>query len=338
MVWYADLFNCINLGLGGRAKQSQQLARFKNRLEFQNAFARLVKKGLARYQFENLPETVSDRVLKQSLLYHGSVCFFEKDGSVLALPACPNSDLTLYGDFKSCQCYGRNGYNVRVPLYVPGADEAPVLNKGVINGTAAPKGVFVRENEIVFPFINYCISYAEKIADSMRTLDVTRHNMKRPYIIPAEEQVVPTVKKFFDQRDENQDYIVSTGIFPADKVNVISIPSNEAVLKACTDLIEWYYNDFDGLCGFNTNSNPDKKERLLVDEVNANNESTRMNFGNMMMYIQSQLDDVNKYLGTDIKIVTGEKEVVGEDGDYNIFNDTGTTLKPAGPDMKGELV
>lgn len=308
MVWYADLFNSINLGLGGRAKQSQQLARFKNRIEFQNAFARLVKKGLARYKFEGLPETISDRVLKQALLYHGSVCFFEKEGSVLALPACPTSDLTLYGDFKSCFCYGRNGYNIRVPLYVPGADEAPVLNKGVINGTPEPKGVFVRENEIVYPFVNYCISYAEKISDTMRTLDVTRRNIKRPFVVTAEEQVVPTVKKFFDQRDENMEYIISTGIFPADKVNIAEIPYGSENLKACTDLVEWYMNDFDNLCGFNSNANPDKKERLLVDEVNSNNESTNANMDSLLVYLQSQLDLVNKYLGTDITVIAGKQE------------------------------
>lgn len=338
MVWYADLFNCINLGLGGKAKQPHQLAKFKNRIEFQNAFARLVEKGLSRYNFEGLPDTVSDRVLKQALLYHGSICFFDKDGSVLALPACPTSDLTLYGDFKSCFCYGRNGYNIRVPLYVPGADEAPVLNKGVINGTPEPKGVFVRENKIVYPFINYCIAYAEKIADTMRTIDVMRHNSKRPYIVVAEEQVVPTVKKFFDTRDDNVDYVISTGIFPTEKVKVLEVPNNAAGMKACTDLVEWYMNDFDNLCGFNSNSNPDKKERLLVDEVNANNESTEAGVDSMMDYLQSQLDLVNEYLGTSIKVVEArDKEYIEEDTD-NVNDETYGMERANEPDMKGDLV
>lgn len=324
MVWYADLFNCINLGLGGGAKQKQQLARYKNKLEFQNAFARLVKKGLARYNFEGLPDTVSERVLKQSLLYHGSVCFFEKEGSVLALPACPTSDLTLYGDFKSCFCYGRNGYNIRVPLYVPGAEEAPVLNKGVINGTPEPKGVFVRENEIVFPFVNYCIAYAEKISDTMRTLDVTRTNMKKPFIVVAEEQIVPTVKKYFEQRDDNMEYIVSSGIFPADKVNILGFESNGENLKAATDLIEWYMNDFDALCGYYSNANSDKKERLLVDEVNANNESTESFIDSTVRFLQQGLDDVNKYLGTNITVIKSEKEDEEDDDVFGMDTDSGS--------------
>lgn len=323
MVWYADLFNCINLNLGGRAKSNKKLAQFKNWIEFQNAFARLVKKGLARYDFEGLPETVNERVLKQSLLYHGSVCFFEKEGSVLALPAMPNSDLTLYGDFKSCFAYGRNGYNEKVPLYIHGSDEASVLKKGLTDTVkGSPRGVWVRENELVYPFLNYCITYAEKIADTMRTLDVTRKNMKKPYIVVAEEQIVPTVKKYFEDRDDNLDYIVSSGIFPADKINILGFESNGDNLKAATDLIEWYMNDFDALCGQNSNANPDKKERLLVDEVNSNNEAVNNFIESTIRYLQQGLDDVNKFLGTNITVNKAETEEEGEEDDEILRMDT----------------
>lgn len=324
MYWYEGLFNCINISLGGKNSTSRKLAKYKNYTEFQNVFARLVKKALARYEFEDLPDTVNERVLKLSFLYHGSACFFEEAGNVIALPATPNANLNIYGDFKSCFVYGRNGYNKEIPLYVHGGADSQLINKGFGNRiTAKPKGVWVRENELVYPFLNYCINYADKIADSMRTLDVSRHNIKRPYIIPAEEQVVPTVKKFFDERNDNVDFVVSTGIFPADKVNVLQIPAGAENLKACTDLIEWYMNDFDNLCGKNSNANPDKKERLLVDEVNANNESTEANIDSLITYVQSQLDDVNDYFGTSIRIVnsiqndTKQDAAEAEEGEKN---------------------
>lgn len=299
-----ELFNCIDVSLGGKSKTMKRIAQFKNQVEFMNALARLTKRALARYSFEGLPVTVNERVLKMSLLFHGSVCFFEKENNILALPALPNSNLNLYGEWKSCFVYGRNGFNAQIPLYIPGADESKTVNAGYINLNMKykPTGVFVRENEFMYPFMNYCIAYAEKIADCMRTIDVTRKNIKKPFIITAEEQLVPTVKKFFENRDNNEEYIVSSGVFPADRISLLPIETNADSIKAATDLIEWYYNDFDNLCNWNSNANPDKKERLLVDEVNSNNDSMMEVRENFVEYLQEQLDNVNKYLGTNIKI------------------------------------
>lgn len=305
-----ELFNCIDVSLGGKSKTMKRIAQFKNQVEFMNALARLTKRALARYSFEGLPVTVNERVLKMSLLFHGCVCFFEKEGNILALPALPNSNLNLYGEWKSCFVYGRNGFNSQIPLYIPGADESKTVNAGYINLNMKdkPTGVFVRENEFIYPFMNYCIAYAEKIADCMRTIDVTRKNIKKPFIITAEEQLVPTVKKFFENRDNNEEYIVSSGVFPADRISLLPIETNADSIKAATDLIEWYYNDFDNLCNWNSNANPDKKERLLVDEVNSNNDSMEEVRDNFIEYLQEQIDNVNKYLGTNIKIKIKEDE------------------------------
>lgn len=305
-----ELFNCIDVSLDGKSKTMKRIAQYKNQLEFMNALARLTKRALARYSFEGLPITVNERVLKMSLLFHGCACFFEKEGNILALPALPNSNLNLYGEWKSCFVYGRNGFNAQIPLYIPGADESKTINKGDINLSMKdkPNGVFVRENEFMYPFMNYCITYAEKIADCMRTIDVTRKNIKKPFIITAEEQLVPTIKKFFDNRDNNEEYIVSSGVFPADRISLLPIETNADSIKAATDLIEWYYNDFDNLCNWNSNANPDKKERLLVDEVNSNNESMSEVRDNFIEYLQEQMDNVNKYLGTNIKVKIKEDE------------------------------
>ena len=313
MFWYSDLFSAINLTLGGKAPNHKKLSQMRNNFEFRNSFARLVKKGLARYEFEELPDTVNERVLKQALLFHGSVCFFEKDGSLLALPAMPDSNLTLYGDFKSCFVYGRNGYNSKIPLIIPGGDNSNLINKGFTNTTGKPYGVYVRENEMSYPFINYCVAYADKIADTMRTLDVTRKNMKRPFIVVVEEQQVNSAKRFFEDRDENVEYVMSSGIYDPSKISVMNFDSVVENVKTSTDLIEWYMNDFDNLCGKNSNSNPDKRERLLVDEVNSNNESTQTQFDSMLEYVQEQLDLVNKSFDTNIKIV---KKEVSENDDF----------------------
>lgn len=315
-MFYNDMFNCINLTLGGK-KTNSQLAKWKNCIEFQNAFARLVNKAMARYDFEGLPPTVNQRVLKMSLLFHGSVGWFEKANNLLALPGLPNASVTLYGDFKSMFVYGRNGYNQEISLYVPGGTESAIVNKGLTGyniGDGRPKGIWMRENEFVYPFLNFCIAYAERISSAYRTVDIEMFHLKRPYIITAEEQVINTVKREMDKVKENEEYIVSSGVFPVDKVNVLPLVNAPENLKSTTDLIEWLYNDFDALCGKNSNSNPDKKAQISVPEVNANNQSILGDIEHIIDYMQEQLDFVNEKFGTNITVKKQEEE---EDDDLS---------------------
>ena len=323
-MWYDSFFGCINTGFGENLT-GHKLAKWKNNIDLQNIFMRLANQALARYDFEGLPDTVNDRVLKMSLLYHGSIGFFEKEGNILALPAMPSNGVTLYGDFRSMYVYGRNGYNQEIPIYVRGGADSKLIEKpvGGIITNKQPKGVWMRENPYVFPFIRYCMSYAERIADAMRVIDINRHHMKTPFIIVADNQILNTVKKTLEMVDDNVNYIVSSGVFPVDRINVIPTQTTPETLKTATDLIEWYYNDFDELCGKNNNSNPDKKERLLVDEVNANNEKTKSSINELITFMQSELDFVNECLGTNITI----KKQEGEEDDDICAMDT-----DAGPD------
>ena len=329
-----ELFNCIDLSLGGKSKTQKRIAEFKNNIAWQNAYHHFATKGLSRYEIENLEPCMSDRVVHSTLLYHGTMCVFEKDGAILALPAAPSGNPNLNGDYKSCWVYGRNGFNEEIPLFIPGAEENDLMKRGYLNlnQNEKPRGVFIRENPFMYPFINYCIDYAEKVADTMRTIDVTRANIKRPYIIAAEEQLVPTVKKFFEQRDNNMEYIVSTGVFPADKIAILPFETNAEAIKVGTDLIEWYYNDFDNKCFNNSNANPDKKERLLVDEVNSNNQSRDKEKEKFRSFLQGQLDFCNKCLGTNLKL----KEEPKDDDIQRMDKNTETEQMAAGRSNSGD--
>lgn len=329
-----NIFNCIDLSLGGKSKTQKRIAEFKNNVAWQNAYHHFATKGLSRYQIENLGACMSDRVVHSTLLYHGCICVFEKDGAILALPAAPVGNPNINGDYKSCWVYGRNGFNEEIPLFIPGAEENDLMKRGYLNlnQSEKPRGVLIRENPFMYPFINYCIEYAEKVADTMRTIDVTRANIKRPFIVAAEEQLVPTVKKFFEQRDANVEYIVSTGVFPADKIAILPFETNAESIKVATDLIEWYYNDFDNKCFNNSNANPDKKERLLVDEVNSNNQSRDKEKEKFRDFLQGQLDFCNDCLGTNLQL----KEEPKDDDIQRMGEDSETEQVAAGRSNSGD--
>ena len=295
------------------APSGKKIAKMKNNVEFMNWFHLLERYAQYRYEFKGLPDTVNERVLKQALLWYGSCAFFDKDDALFCLPARATQDFNVYGDPCYAWVYGRNGYNEQIGLYIKGQDETKFITKGVSGQTHTKgKGVFVRENYNFYPFINYVNAYAYKLTDTARTLDTERFHLKRPYLVTAKEEVVPTVKKYFDKVNENEEYVISTGIFDANDVNALPISLPSGALKDTEELQDWYVNQFLTICGLNNNQDTNKKERLLVDEVNANNESIDMNIKPMIEYLQEQLDDVNKVYGTNITVKDMKEEFQNE--------------------------
>ena len=325
--------DCLNFNIpmfyGDIGKNhKKKLASFKNNISFQNTFARLVLDALERYELEGLPETISERVTLQSFLWYAGAVFFEKSGSLYALPAAPSGDgFNIYGDPASAWVFSKNGvFNEEVSLFIPGSDESKFLTEtNAINLPHKLKGVYVWENKLRYPFVNYTMFFASAIADTMRTLDVCRTNIKNPFIITAEESVVPTVKKYMEQRDNNEEYVLSSGIFDASKVSVIPLVTNSDSLNSCTELIEWYENKYKELCGVDNNGQMDKKgENLISTEITINNMYTEMSVDKCIDTINEGLDSVNKIYGTSIRCVPKHRkeepqndDIRGNGGDDN---------------------
>lgn len=313
-------FNINTFGGDVGKSTKKKLATFKNNISFQNTFSRLVLDALERYGFEGLPDTISERVLVQSTLWYAGVVFFERDGKLFALPGAPSGDgFNIYGDPASAWVFSKNGvFNEEVSVFIPGSDEASFLKEtdGFKSGRKT-KGVYVWENKLRYPFVNHTMFFSEAISDTMRTLDVCRTNIKNPFIITAEESVVPTVKRYLEQRENNETYVLSSGVFDATKVSVIPLTTNSDSLSSCTQLIEWYENKYRELCGVDNNGQMDKKgENLIQDEVTINDMYTELSVQKCIDCINEGLEYVNKIYGTNIKCVPKHKK--GDNGHDDI--------------------
>lgn len=332
MFWYDGIWQ-IPLDIGGSRKNRKRLADFKNMLSFQIVFQRLAEDSVNRYEIEGLPETISKRVVLQSLLWHGNVIFFEKGGNLFALPGCPSGEYNVYGEPAMAEVYSVNGYfNEPVKLYLPGSDEASFLKRTDRTAPAQAKGVIVWENKQRYPFINSVFYYSERIADTLRTLDVVRENIKTPQIFFCEESVKNSVERFLEDRESNMSAIISTGVFEVDKVKTVPIDPKGTALSDITALVEWYENKFRELCGTENNGQMDKKgENLVQAEVEVNDQYTELGVDKCIETMQEYFDYVNDIFGTSITVKKKEAEneeesdLSGDDnsGSDNVSGDSG---------------
>lgn len=301
-MWYNGLFN-IYTGIGEKTSQ-KKLNAMRNNVVFQNEFGRNLQDALQRYDVEGLPETCSKRVFLQSLLFYSCTFLFEKNDCLLNLPGMPDgSGINLLGDFGGAYVYGANGFNERIKLAIPGAEESAILGKTINGGSGGP-GFMLRENPINYPFINQVIYYSTQQADTLRKIETATRNAASPYIVTAEESVVPSVKAFFQKRDNNEEYIVSSGVFPADRISLLPFDISADAIKTMTETYDWYCNHFRELCGVKNTTNIDKKgENLITAEVNVNEQYTNNQDGGIVDYMNEQLEMANKMFGTHIRIV-----------------------------------
>ena len=299
-----DLTLSYYLNSGDTSKQRKKLAKFKNNVNFINVYNRLFADAMERYTLKGLPETCSERVALRSLITRASVVFFENNDSLFSLPGAPSGTLNIYGEPNNAYVFAINGMlNKDISLYIHGSDKDAFLNKtndGVI--IKEGKGVIVWENKTRYPFMNYIINFAENISDSYRTIEVARNNLKNPFVVTAEESVVPTVNRFFEERDQNNQYVISSGVFPVDKINILPIATQGSTLSDCIELVDWYENKYRELCGLDSNSQIDKKgENLISDEIHMNDEYEAICVDKCIDTVNEGLDDVNKIFGTHIK-------------------------------------
>ena len=91
------------------APSGKKIAKMKNNIEFMNWFHLLERYAQYRYEFEGLPDTVNERVLKQALLWYGSCAFFDNLSYIIFSLFYQTSEIFAYS---TNQCH----LNTIIPL------------------------------------------------------------------------------------------------------------------------------------------------------------------------------------------------------------------------------
>lgn len=308
------IFDSSIISMEGMGKLSpKKRARYENEQIFRQTFIDFKNTALHRYKFEGLPDTVSERVLKESFLYYGTAVFFEMNGHVLQLPARPAYDPTMYGDYRYSYVYGANGFNACVALEVQGGATAEILKKG-IGDTQTPsigRGVMVRENyDFSNPFIFTAWNYATRVADAVRSLDVAVRNGKKTGVWLCTQSEIASIKKFNEDVENNVSDIVTSGFFPIDKVKFQPL-SQEALAHSQNfmQIIDFWKSCFKEACAVeNMQSTNFKKANLNSMEVGANDEYTHRMSDKTLTVIQEGLDFANEVFGLNMKVVPYHEE------------------------------
>lgn len=270
---------------------SKKLAKYENNLEWQNTFVRLVNTCLDQFEWTGLPDSCNSRFIEQALLFEGKFALVnDPDYGFLSLRATPNNVYNIYGEFDRVHVYGYNGYSRDFDLWVDGGD-----NKN-------SKAVLCRDNDCGYPYYLYIIMATDRMSQAMRSIDVASYQLKHPYFIQCEESQKLSIERILSDVGNNKPAIITTKAVSPDDFKVVQTGANPAVLQQMWDNYYKHENNVKQILGINNNSMPDKSERLLVDEVNANDEQTAINIDIRLKERQHFCEIANKLFGLNISV------------------------------------
>lgn len=137
------------------------------------------------------------------------------------------------------------------------------------------RGVIVFNNRTRTPTFNGLDLYAQRLADIDRTIDVNLKNLKQPVLWLCPEEKIATVRNMLAQYDANNPFILGyDGVMEGVTVTPVPIKVDYLVDKLLLAKAR-IMNEVYTYLGID-NANQDKRERLVADEVAANDGQVEM--------------------------------------------------------------
>lgn len=147
-----------------------------------------------------------------------------------------------------------------------------------------------------YSFARMIDRFAQRFASADASIDVNLMNSRLAYVIEAESKAqAETIKKVYDKVSEGNPLVVYRGETIAGEGTKLFFGNvkNNYIADLVQDTKRTIMNEFLTSLGIN-NANTDKKERLVVSEVDANNIELSANVDHWKETLERQCEKINK--------------------------------------------
>ena len=231
------------------ARKRANITDLLNDMTYKCVFDKYKLISVNAFEWAGLPSGIQERHIERLLFDHGRAVFFrDPDMDYMCLEVQEGGRRNVYGDSLDYRAYGV-GYNRHLS-----ADDC----------------IIVENNKLRIPTVNFLYLYANKITEAERAMDVNVKVNKTPFIFACDDKNILSVKRMFDQIDSNTYAIYADKAFNIEDITVLQtgVKFLGAELMDYKNAVEAELLTFLGI----NNVNTDKKERLITDEANANNQ------------------------------------------------------------------
>ena len=229
---------------------------------------------------DDIAGTGASRFLELSLYEDGKGVFVKDDElGYMALKVSPSDKLNIYNLPTKVMAWSI-GYNKQYEF-----DDV----------------VYIMNNELQKPTREFMELFAYRLYETERTIDINLQAQKTPILIEGDTKTILTLKNVYMQYSGNTPFIFGNKQFDiSNKLNVLKTDAPYIIDKLDVHKHQ-IFNDALTVLGID-NANTDKKERLITNEVESNEELIKYYLNCYYKTRKKACDDINEKFGLDISI------------------------------------
>lgn len=271
------------------SKNKQAIEVYKN-INFTRIYDYYKMLALNMFTWENLPETMNSRYIENALYEHG-LCLINNDEnmSLISVPCNFGANMNINGESTEVIT---SGYNyIKTINYINNKD-----------------CVLIRNNDLAKATRDYIANYAERMLEVEMCIRANINQQKFPWFINATEKTKKSLELIFDKVENFEPYILANREIGLgdNALEVLTMPT-----PFVADKLNQYKYELEReiLTFLSLNNNFEKKERLLTDEINSNNDFISTNA--MLMYKNrlQACEEINKKFGLNVKVLANKEMI-----------------------------
>lgn len=257
--------------------------------------------ALNRYKWENLPNGIESRYIEEMLYDNGECAMFDHpDLGLCVLRSSSRENLNIYGEPTKLSLTGFNEHRTVM------MDEC----------------VRILNNDLGLPTQENILYYARRMAEIDDIIMQNLRQQRVPYLFATDDNNSFSMKTLYDRIYQGEPAIfIDKEMLNGQSENIMVIPTTAPYL---VDKLQIQKQEMERelLTFLGINNTLEKKERLLQDETNSNNQFIKMSSD--IGYKQRLLacDMMNEMFGLNVSVIETQDEFKEEVNDSGkLYND-----------------
>lgn len=251
-----------------------------NNATFRMYYDRLTELAISMFEWKNIPDTVDPRFLELTLFSHGQAIWF-KDEVIgdLALRVATGGNFDVYQIPIMRRAYASNGYNKQL------------TNKD---------SVLIYNNYLRTDSKLAVQAFAKRLYNLDRSIDVNSNAQKTPILITCDENQRLTLSNIYKSYEGNEPVIFGDKKLNPNALQVLKTDA-PYVADRLYELKTQIWNEALTYLGI-VNVSYEKKERLLVGEVERSSGGTTASRQSRLNARKEACEQINKMFGLNIDV------------------------------------
>ena len=254
-------------------------------LTFQDYLYRLSLLAQSVFKWNGLPNGIDEKHLERYLFNDGRAMFF-KDPNLgwMITKVSDAGKLNFYDEPTKIAPIATDATGISVKRYTPGEDTVLIYN-----------------NDYGYATVRTILGYAARLTEMQRTIDINVNAQKTPVILYCSDKTKKSAMAVYNQWKGYSPLIVGDKALNQEvEMKAINISAPVVFDKLAIEKNK-IWNECMTFLGIN-NANMDKRERLVDDEVQANNEQIGLSAHVMLKARQRAAEQMSAMCGEKITV------------------------------------